>query len=410
MRVNQRISHLAVVVSVLLILVPAAAYAQQKETKKTKVASEPAPPGFTFTPFVALSTLYTDNVFITAEPENDTMLRLNPGFVMTYHSKRTYFDMGYSQAADKYTRYSSLLNSWHDEQQGFLGIERQFTDRLSAGIVGKYFATHNPSQLTPASGLVLERTKSTRISIEPSLAYELSESNSMNIFYNRTRYDQSGGLRTDIGTASADIVHTLGPRDSLKFQAQNSTYNFDTGENATSNVVTVGWTHAITRNTTLMLAAGPRHTAGNTVPEVSAAIRYDTYAAKYSITYNRTQIAVIGQTNVADIQGLGMSFVFTPTHRLSIGFTPSYFHDYSSTLSAYGYHAGFYTRYFLSPAWSLNLSYDYSWQSGNLGTSPRPVVLRQNIVALALQWALPGPGDRYSNSNLPAAIAPISTQ
>ena len=404
MTVNRRTPLLAIAVSVLLVLIPATGHALQKATK---VVNESAPAGFAFTPFVALSTAYNDNIFIEAEPESDTILRLNPGFVMTYRSRRNYFDMGYSQAADRYTRYSEFLNSWHDEEKGFVGFGRRFTDRLNAGINGNYFQTYSPGLLTPAAGLVLARTKSTLVSVVPSLTYVLSETNSMNLFYNRTRYNQSAGLITDVGTASAGLNHILSPRDSLQFQAQNVTYNFSDGENATSNVVTLGWTHDITRYTSLVLSAGPSHTEGKTVPEISAAIRHDTDAVSYSITYVRSQAAIIGQTGVINEQGLGISFAFNPTHRLSIGFSPSYFHDYGTTVNAYGYHAGFYTRYYISPAWSLNLSYDYSWQNGNVGTPITSGVLRQNIVALALQWALPGPGDRYRNSRLPAGASPI---
>ncbi|MGI0134267.1 MAG: hypothetical protein ACREBW_04840 [Candidatus Micrarchaeaceae archaeon] len=407
MTVNRRIFLVAFAASMLFMLVPVVAQAQQK---KTEVANESAPPGFVFTPFVVLSTAYNDNVFLKAQPESDTILRLNPGFIMTYHSKRTYFDMGYSLAADKYTRYSELLNSWHDEQKGFLDIKRQFTDRFNAGIGASYFQTHNPGQLTPTAGLVLARTKSTQTTVVPSFTYELSNVNFMNVFYNWTRYDQSSGLITNVGTAAAGIVHTLSPRDSLEFQVQNITYHSSNGEDATSNLATVGWTRAISRETSLVLSAGPRRTEGSTVPEVSAALRYDTDATHYSITYSRSQAAVIGQAGVNNVQGLGMSFGFNPTHRLSIGFSPSYFHYYGSNLNAYGYHAGFYTTYFFSPAWALSLTYDYAWQNGNTGTSVRPVVLRQNIVALALQWALPGPGDRYRNSILPFGAAPVLSQ
>ena len=392
---------------ILLLIIPAAAQTPKLETA---VANKSAPAGFSFTPFIALSTAYNDNIFLKAKSEDDTILRLNPGFVMTYHSKRTYFNLSYSQAADKYTRYSGLLNSWHDEQLGFLGYRRQFTDRFSAGINSSYMETFNPGQLAPAAGLVLTRTKSTYISVVPSLAYVLNENNAINIFYNRTRYNQNAGLITDVDNASLTFVHALSLRNSLEFQAQNFTYHTSDGSSASSNLITMGWTHAMSRQMSLVLSAGPRRTEGSTVPQVSAALRYNTDSFGYSITYVRSQAAIIGQSGVNDLQGLDVSFSYNPTPRLSIGLSPGYFHYYGTNLNTHGYHAGFYARYYLSPAWSINLNYGYSWQDGNVGTSTRPVVLRKNIVALALQWALPGPGDNYNHPRVPAGVSPVLTQ
>ncbi|HEX5314058.1 MAG TPA: hypothetical protein VFX38_04005, partial [Gammaproteobacteria bacterium] len=123
--------------------------------------------GFTVTPFVALATTYDDNLFGAAGAgEGDTILSVGPGLDLRYLSPRTEFRFSYSLAAAKYLHHSTL-DSWIDEQQGTLGIERKFTDRLSAGVDASYLETHDPERLTPTTGLVYGRTRATEETLRP---------------------------------------------------------------------------------------------------------------------------------------------------------------------------------------------------------------------------------------------------
>ncbi len=404
-----RIFLFAFATASLLMVAAPRVHAQAAPAKGAKQPGEEQgqAQGWTFTPFILFATRYNDNIFgSVSDPQSDTILRLTPGFNLVYLSPRTNFNFDYNITAEKYARHSDL-STWDEAQGGNIGVKHAFTRRFNAGIQGSYHVTHNPGRLTPLAGIVLERRRATRASIEPSFTYEFSRRTSADVFYQWTRADLSGGLRTDIGIASGAITRELSPRDSLKFRYQNISYDFSNDVSATSNLFTVGWSHAVAPTWTLLLRAGPRDTDGRVVPEALARFRYRSSGKAFSIAYQRTQTVILGQAEVVDVQGLTTSFTFAPNPFWSITFTPGYFHDNGPGGSADIYHLGFYIWYRFARHWSVGLTEDYRLQHGVFNEPGNPTV-RRNIVGISLRWGLPLRGGNFERGEQPAPLEPLS--
>lgn len=356
-------------------------------------AATAPPEGWTLAPSVSLATLYDDNIFVTSsDKQSDTILRLSPSLAIGYRSPRTTFDFGYGFDAEKYRQHPDL-NSWDTRQNGLIGVGHHFSERFQAGVSGTYAETHDPGELTPIGGLVLTRTRATSAAVRPNFTYRFDRLTSTTVFYDRTRQDISGGPRTDISTASLAVDREISSRDKLEFEFQNIAYDFQGASNATSRLFTLGWSHALSSDSELNLRAGPRDTEGRVVPEILASIRKRSQNTSLSLTYARSQLAIVGQSGVVDTQSLEVGVGFYPAPGLSFGFAPGVYHDTQGGASADVYHLGAYLNYAFARDWAFSVSYDYGHQKGTLG-APADQVLVRNVVAVGIRWMLGGPG-RY---------------
>jgi hypothetical protein len=402
-RVQKRTIAPAAVISILMVLIAFPLHAQTKTNPASKSSGQQTRPGLTFMPYVLFSTRYDDNIFTsTSDPQSDTILNLTPGFGMLFSSPRTHFKFDYSFTARKYARHSDL-SSWTEAQGGTIGVNHWFTQRFNAGIHGGYFVTHNPGRLTPEAGVVLGRHRATRAELRPELTYKFSPLTWIEGGYGRSRTELTGGRRTDIGMARAILDHELTERDSLRFRYENVDYDFQNDGGATSNLFTLGWSRAISRRANLFLSAGPRDTEGRVVPEILARIRYESKSNTYSLSYRRTQLVVVGQSEVIDARKLTAAMAFTPSRHWSITLSPSYYHSDAADVSISGYHLGFYVWYRLTRHLSIGLTEDYRLQHGRLDSTDNPTV-RRNVVGISLRWGLPFRGGNFRRGEQPEPL------
>lgn len=385
----------AMAVAGWLLLVTAAggAYGQQGGadtkggTNSTSGARETA--GLTVTPYVSLATLYDDNIFASAsQRESDTILRLTPGIMLDYRTPRTRINFSYSDDAERYARHSDL-NSWQSRQTAGLSASHAFNRRISAGLDANYFETQYPGELAPVSGIELTRRRATAISFRPTATYHFNERTDATVYYERLRTHDAGGQTNFTTTASAALARDLTRRDRLVLTYRYDWFDFSNGNSPVSRVVTLGWHHDLSRSTSFFLAAGPRDTNSRTVADVSAGIRSDAEKTTAELYVTRSQVALPGLTGVYDtraVQGY-LAYRFSP--RLSVEVTPGYYRDTGAGQEAEVYRLGVGMRYWFSPAWSIGLNYDYGRQRGTLGSVGNGDVIRRNVAALTISWALP---------------------
>lgn len=364
----------------------------------------PARVGLTLTPFVSLSAIYDDNVFLSAtNPKSDTIITLSPGALLNYHSRHTDFDLFYSFTAAKFTQHENL-SDWLDEQHALIGYRHRFTRDLEFGTTATYAETHNPGQLSPQNGLVVGRNRATRTTVNPELSYTLSPKSSMKLSYEHSWQHIDTGGRIETGTSLAGYTRQLTEHDTLNLLLQNISYDFNNGSSPNSTLFTAGWTHDFTRWTSMTLSAGPRYTSGQLTAEILASVGYHSRFTTLSLAYRKTQSVVIGQSELLDTQGISATLAFTPARNFTFGLSPSYYRNSGSTVDTRSWRLRFYMWYRFAPAWALGLTYNYQHQQGTF-SSGSPATLKRNIVALTLRWQLPGRGEE-SQIAVPPRVIP----
>lgn len=398
MRPARRRIYAGAVMGAVLAGAAAPGFAQQSQPGSVPATKS----GWSVVPEVTLSTVHDDNIFaVSSDPQSDWILQLSPGISLDYADPRTTFNIGYLIQADKYRTHSEL-DSWHALEQGDFGLDHSFSERFSGGLAGSYIQTNYPGELTPISGLVLERTRATSTSVQPHFSYRFTALTSAKVFYAWTRNDLTGEPRTDIGTGSLEVDHQLSRRDVLKFQAQNIQYRFEGDGSPASRVLTLGWTHEVSPQTKFTLSAGPRDTEGRVVPEILANFIHRSRSGSVSVTYTRSQVAVLGINGVIDTQAVQLGLSFTPVRRLDFSITPAYYRDSFGGQTVDVAQVGLDMNYELAPHWHVTVSYSDGRQSGTLGTAADQVI-RRKVAAVALQWSFAG--EAAAGSAIPAIPA-----
>jgi len=379
-----------------------------QDSAATPVAATPQE-GLVVTPYVSLSTLYDDNIYSSSSQiESDTILRLSPGIVVGYRSDRSTFDFSYSFDSERYSRHSDL-NSWDARQSALVDGSYSFTDKFTAALSASYLDTYYPGELAPITGVELARTRSTQVSLRPTATYQFNSRTKAVVFYDRTREHVSGGFTSFTTIASAALVRDLTRRDQLTFGYQTYWYNFSSGTTSPqSRVFTIGWEHALSRQASLFITAGPRNTSGHTKADIYAGIRRDSENTSQAVYYTRTQLTLAGETGLYDTQGVEASFGFRPAMRWSIDIYPGYYRITQGSQAVSAYSMGLAARFWFARDWSLAFSNNYNHQLGNVGTSSNDSVIRRNVVALTLTWALPsGPGHATLPARAGYGISPM---
>lgn len=383
---RMRWSYVVLTAACLVLVTGERAAAQQADVAQ---GSNTSASGLTITPYISLATVYDDNIFASATlRESDTIFRLSPGIALRYSSSRTNFRGSYTDDAEQFSRHSDL-SSWQARQSALFRVDHAFTQRLSAGFRGNYLETYYPGELTPVSGVELTRTRATQVSLMPTLTYRFSPLMSMTSFFHRSREHLAGGETTYTSTASASLHRNVTQRDRLSVTYQSIWYNFSSGTSPLSRVLTVGWEHNLTPQTTLFITAGPRDTSSRTVAEVIAGIRHDTQRTSAALTYTRSQFVVAGQSGLYDTHAIEASFAYRPSQWLSFGVRPGYYRNTGNGQQADIYRIGLDARYWFAQDWSVAFSYDYGRQKGVLSSAANDLIVRRNVVALMLTWALP---------------------
>src|SRR5207247_2162239 len=86
----------------------------------------------------------------------------------------------------------------------------------------------------------------------------------------------------------------------------------------TSHTLAAGWTTKLTHMTTLSLEGGPRLSDGRIEPDVTARLSERFKIGEVSLTYQRTETAVINQPGAVETNSVLAALALSPTRRLQI--------------------------------------------------------------------------------------------
>lgn len=132
-------------------------------------------PGWTFVPAFGYSTTYDDNVTLFGHADfdtanNDVISVYTPQADLTFLSRRTRFNGGYSGSLLDYQTFS-IFNRW--DQHAQVGLRRMETQRLTWGLQGNLTLTPSTDALN-FDGIPFSHTGARAVTVRGTVEYELS--------------------------------------------------------------------------------------------------------------------------------------------------------------------------------------------------------------------------------------------
>ncbi|HEX4299529.1 MAG TPA: hypothetical protein VH327_01530 [Gammaproteobacteria bacterium] len=343
-------------------------------------------------PSIAVGGVYDDNVFLSsADRQSDEILRISPAVEAGYGSEALSIAGYYTFDAERY-RHHPELNGNTVRRNAALNLDYLFTQRLTFSLDTNYTSTETPSELDPALSLGLGRVHATYITIAPSLGYAFDELTYGRIGYAHDVETLATAPQTYSDTGTLGLEHHFTARDAGDFNFADTRYNFGPNDVVSSQVATVGWTHFLALTSSFSFAAGPRRTEGVNSLDYSGGLNFILDSGTFSVTYARSQAALIGEFVPADTRSLIAKLDYNYSQSLEFYVAPSLSSDTVAAARATLYRMDVSFNYRLTRVTSLVGSYEYSLQRGLLTGVDSKIL--NNVVYIGLLFAAPvaGPG------------------
>lgn len=344
-------------------------------------------------PAVAVGAAYDDNIFNQpANRESDTILRVSPALEAGYESDVLMLDGFYTFDAERYRKHSGL-NSNTVRRNAALDMDWHVTPRADFGLDSDYTSTETPLQLAPLTSTTigLGRAHATSWTVSPDLSYSFDPTYTGRVGLSHTSETVANGPDTKVDTLTFGLDHIVDPRNVLDYTLSGSRYHFSSfAEPVSSEVFTLGWTHALTPRTTFVIAAGPRNTAGSVNAEVSGGVHHVMDDGTFAFDFARSQTLVVGQAGVVETRSVVFNYDKGIGQDLEFQVLPAWSRDSVNGSNADLYRFNFSLSYRLGRITSLVTSYQYSLQRGLLGGNP-DLEVRDNIIYFGFLFSAPTP-------------------
>ena len=337
-------------------------------------------------PSFGTTEVYDDNVFYRVEGEADTITRFTPGIDARYLSERLAVSGHYVLDADRFAAHPQLTTV-HGRQDGGFDAKYQSSRRLSFGGAAGFIESQTPADLNQATGLAPGRVRARRLTIQPSATYQLDPNTEAKAGYTMTRDQLAGGVSLLSQSATSTLDHRLSDRNDVRLEHVYQRYLFDVLDVAatrTSQTLTVEWTHAIDRLTSLSFRAGPRVTDGAASPEIAASVRRHLRAGDASLAYLHTQTTLIGLAGTAETHSVTATFTADPHRRLMVHAGPSVLYTRQANLSSMVYRLSLSCARPIASRLSVEAAYDVNLQRGNVYTGRSIDTIERNVALLKL--------------------------
>ncbi|MBI2827637.1 MAG: hypothetical protein HYX77_00005 [Acidobacteria bacterium] len=340
--------------------------------------------GFYLIPAFSAAEVYDDNLFAApSHREADFISRLSPGIQAGYRTAPLTLEGRYSFDAEIYARHPELNDA---QVRQATSIDFRYLPTravtLSAGVA--YSETHVPRELNVETGLATGRVRAYRLSFSPSIAYRFDPRTAGTGGYTFTKDEVAGGISTLTHTLNLGLDRRITARDIGHFTYQLRRSIFEEVNTTTSQAFTLGWTREVTPRTSLTLRAGPRFTGGSTDPELSASIRQRLEQGDLSLTYSRSQAAVLGQAGTTITDSWSAMATYRPLRSLEIRGGPSFLRSTRTGTVAEVLRGNLDASYAITPWLALVGSYQFSLQQGRLDPGGRGEDILQNVFLLRL--------------------------
>jgi hypothetical protein len=275
---------------------------------------------------VSASQIYDGNLFATpddGEPRGDLISRAGPSLEMGYLSLPFDIVARYDVQAERYLRHSDL-NAHAAHQDAKVAIRYVPMPRLGLSVAAGYVETQSPSELNLESQLAAGRARAQRLALSTSAGYDWNAVTKVIGEYEFGDDRVAGGVASATQRSRVGVQRRAGQRNGYRVDYQLRHADFSDGSSSRSDVLTAGWTHALTSRTGFEIAAGPRLSAGALRPEIAAALRRQLSRGELAATYASTDMTTIGERGTITVDRVAVAASFRPSRRLALTATPSW--------------------------------------------------------------------------------------
>jgi len=343
-------------------------------------------------PSITLAEVFDDNVFHTSSRrEHDFITRASPIVAGGYRSAPLTLIGYYTFDADYYSRHSEFTEFNAREEAG-LDFRYLPDPRLTLSLGARYTETEISSDLNFETGLAAGRLNAERFSITPGAVYRFDARTAGNVSYTFTDDKIQGegggpGIDTETHSATVGLDYRVTRRDTASLAYTYRRFNFE-GESEDAHVPTVGWTHQLTRLTSLTLAAGPRFSDGDVDPEVFALIRHRLDRGELTFGYAHSQSTVLGQIGAVETDSFEATAFYAPDRYWQFRAVPSYVISERRSFEAKVFRASFEVSYQLTSYMALIGAYEFTNQDGRLDR-PGGADITRNVIMVGIVLTAP---------------------
>lgn len=275
---------------------------------------------------VAASQFYESNLFATPAslgPQGDLVSRVGPSFEAIYVSLPFEVVGRYQIQADRYRTHPELTST-AAHQDASVSMKYAPQPRIDLSLDAGYIRTQTPSELNLDSQLATVRAPAERAAMTAIAAYNWTKVTTISGEYTFNHDAMIGGLSSVMHRGRFAVEWSASTRSTYQINYQLRDVTFDADATMRSSVVTAGWRHSVTPRTDFEIAAGPRIAQGAVRPELLATMQYRLSKIQLSLGYARTDLTVIGERGLIDLQRVSLTGSVSPTQRLSVTARPSF--------------------------------------------------------------------------------------
>ena len=277
---------------------------------------------------LSLSTrqVYEDNLFIAGSPEgqSDLVISGGPAVEAGYVARPLRIMARYAFEADRYTQHPSLSRALA-RQEATIAIEQRPTRRLFLDLRTSYLTTHTPIELNADSAVIIpaEHRRAERLLAGSKAVYDWTLATQLELDYTFSRDDLRGGVPGMSHEARVGLTRQSAPRRTARLAYGVRHFTFDAGRAEIWHLLTAGWRHEVTRQTSIEIIGGPRVSASTVRPELTAQIRRRFQRGELAAGYSSTQTTALGETGTLDVHRLDISASYRPTPNMTVSVGPA---------------------------------------------------------------------------------------
>jgi len=209
------------------------------------------------TPSVGASEVYDSNLLSTPSNEQDDLItRITPAIQAEYRAPL--WTLSGRQALDvERFEHHPELNSMIAREQSGARVEYRPSARLLVDTAAEFSTTQNPGELNPVTGLAFTRATARRVAARAAATRQMNPVTQAALAYTVTEDWLAGGLGSRTQTASVTADRRVSARATVGASYQCREFSL-ASSSITSNVLTVGWTDAVTPHATIAINGGRR--------------------------------------------------------------------------------------------------------------------------------------------------------
>jgi hypothetical protein len=271
--------------------------------------------GWYLLPSITVSNEFDDNVFGTSSGrESDFIIRGAPELRGGYRSEPLAILASFGIDAEHFFDHPEL-SGVANRLRSTLDVRYVPERPTTLAFAGTFLRTETPGDLQPQLGLEQGRQTTTGYTLAPSVSHRFGRSYTLDALYTYgtvTSGDFESTSHLGSLTLSSQVtrVDTGTARYSINFLESGA------AEPTTSHTLALGWTRRFSALTSASITAGPRYVEGGLEPDVNVSLSHRFKLTTLTVSYIRTESAVIGQDGRVETNTGTASLAFAP------GFVP----------------------------------------------------------------------------------------